>query len=143
MKMKAKRPTNARTRMMLTLQLAVMLPAAVLVILSAWHLETVKRDRGVEAAIQRDFSQVLAISEKQINHKAYELADDVRSEFPAPGDACNETLDRILGADPYVAHLMLYDPKNGFVIRSQPDRLKDDPSFGHESEYLSKMMQGW
>src|SRR5438105_2641039 len=44
MKMKAKRPTNARTRMMLTLQLAVMLPAAVLVILSAWHLETVQRD---------------------------------------------------------------------------------------------------
>ncbi|PYV48680.1 MAG: hypothetical protein DMG94_02835 [Acidobacteria bacterium] len=97
----------------------------------------------MEAAIQRDFSQVLAISEKQINHKAYELADDVRSEFPAPGEACNETLDRILAAHPYVAHLMLYDPKNGFVIRSQPDRLKDDPSFGHESEYLSKMMQGW
>ena len=38
---------------------------------------------------------------------------------------------------------MLYDPTNGFVVRSQPDRLKDDPSFGHESEYLSKMMQGW
>ena len=141
--MKAKRPRNARTRMMLLLQLAVILPAATLVILSARHLQTIQRDRAVEAAIQRDFSQVLAISEKQINHKAYELADDVRSEFPAPGEACNETLDRILAAHPYVAHLMLYDPKNGFVIRSQPDRLKDDPSFGHESEYLSKMMQGW
>ena len=141
--MKAKRPRNARTRMMLLLQLAVILPAATLVILSARHLQTIQRDRAVEAAIQRDFSQVLAISEKQINHKAYELADDVRSEFPAPGEACNETLDRILAAHPYVAHLMLYDPKNGFVVRSQPDRLKDDPSFGHESEYLSKMMQGW
>jgi signal transduction histidine kinase len=129
--------------MMLLLQLAVILPAATLVILSARHLQTIQRDRAVEAAIQRDFSQVLAISEKQINHKAYELADDVRSEFPAPGEACNETLDRILAAHPYVAHLMLYDPKNGFVVRSQPDRLKDDPSFGHESEYLSKMMQGW
>ena len=141
--MRAKRPRNARTRMMLLLQLAVILPAATLVILSARHLQTIQRDRAVEAAIQRDFSQVLAISEKQINHKAYELADDVRSEFPAPGEACNETLDRILAAHPYVAHLMLYDPKNGFVVRSQPDRLKDDPSFGHESEYLSKMMQGW
>ena len=141
--MKAKRPPNARTRMMLLLQLAVILPAATLVILSARHLQTIQRDRAVEAAIQRDFSQVLAISEKQINHKAYELADDVRSEFPAPGQACNETLDRILGSHPYVAHLMLYDPTNGFVVRSQPDRLKDDPSFGHESEYLSKMMQGW
>jgi len=141
--MKAKQPPNARTRMMLLLQLAVILPAATLVILSARHLQTIQRDRAVEAAIQRDFSQVLAISEKQINHKAYELADDVRSEFPAPGEACNETLDRILGSHPYVAHLMLYDPTNGFVVRSQPDRLKDDPSFGHESEYLSKMMQGW
>jgi signal transduction histidine kinase len=141
--MKAKRPRNARTRMMLLLQLAVILPAATLVILSARHLQTIQRDRAVEAAIQRDFSQVLAISEKQINHKAYELADDVRSEFPAPGEACNETLDRILAAHPYVAHLMLYDPKNGFAVRSQPDRMKDDPSFGHESEYLSKMMQGW
>ena len=141
--MKAKRPRNARTRMMLLLQLAVILPAATLVIMSARHLQTIQRDRAVEAAIQRDFSQVLAISEKQINHKAYELADDVRSEFPAPGEACNETLDRILGSHPYVAHLMLYDPTNGFVVRSQPDRLKDDPSFGHESESLSKMMQGW
>jgi signal transduction histidine kinase len=129
--------------MMLLLQLAVILPAATLVILSARHLQEIQRDRAVEAAIQRDFSQVLAISEKQINHKAYELADDVRSAFPPPGEACNETLDRILGSHPYVAHLMLYDPTNGFVVRSQPDRLKDDPSFGHESEYLSKMMQGW
>ena len=102
MKMKTKRPINARTRMMLTLQLAVMLPAAVLVILSAWHLKTIQRDRGVEAAIQRDFSQVLAISEKQINHKAYELADDVRADFPPPGEACSDTLDRILGAHPLV-----------------------------------------
>ena len=141
--MKVKRPTNARTRMMLTLQLAVMLPAAVLVILSAWHLETVQRDRGVEAAIQRDFSQVLAISEKQINHKAYELADDVRSEFPAPGDACSETLDRILGAHPYVAHLMIYDPEQGFIFRSQPQRLKNEPGFHGEAENMSKMFEGW
>src|SRR5437868_9733535 len=141
--MKAKRPRNARTRMMLLLQLAVILPAATLVILSARHLQTIQRDRAVEAAIQRDFSQVLAISEKQINHKAYELADDVRSEFPAPGEACNETLDRILASHPYVAHLMLYDPENGFVIRSQPYRLKNDAGFREESEHMSKMMDIW
>jgi signal transduction histidine kinase len=129
--------------MMLTLQLAVMLPAAVLVILSAWHLKTIQRDRAVEAAIQRDFSQVLAISEKQINHKAYELADDVRGDFPAPREACSETLDRILGSHPYVAHLMLYDPEQGFVIRSQPHHLKNDPGFRSEAENMSKMMEGW
>src|SRR5437868_15475416 len=101
MKMKTKRPINARTRMMLTLELAVVLPAAVLVIVSARHLKTIQRDRAVEAAIQRDFSQVLAISEKQINHKAYALVEDVRSEFPALGDDCSESLDRLLGAHPY------------------------------------------
>jgi len=39
----------------------------------------------VEAAIQRDFTQVLHISEKQINYKAFALADDVRNDFPTPG----------------------------------------------------------
>jgi len=141
--MKAKRPKNARTRMMLTLQLAVMLPAAVLVILSAWHLKTIQRDRAVEAAIQRDFSQVLAISEKQINHKAYELVDDVRTDFPPPGEACTETMDRILSTHPYVAHLMLYDPEQGFVMRSQPYRMKNDPGFRDQAEHMSKMMEGW
>src|SRR6202046_31113 len=143
MKMKAKQPRSARRRLILTMELAVILPAATLVLLSARHLQTIQRDRAVEAAIQRDFSQVLAISEKQINHKAYELMDDVRNEFPVPGEACNETLDRILGAHPYVAHLMLYDPEHGFVMRSRPDQLNNDPGFRDEADYLSKMMQGW
>jgi signal transduction histidine kinase len=142
MKMKARRPTSARTRMMLILQLAVILPAATLVILSARHLQTIERDRAVEAAIERDFSQVLAISEKQINHKAYALVDDVRSEFPSPGAACTETLDRILISHPYVAHLMLYDPENGFIIRSQPNRLNDS-GFRDEADHVSRMAQAW
>src|SRR5258707_10045174 len=82
-RMKTK-PRNERTRLLLTLELAVILPAAALVILSAWHVLHIQRDRAVEAAIQRDFSQVLVISEKQINHKANELVDDVRTEFPTP-----------------------------------------------------------
>lgn len=141
--MKAKRPRNARTRMMLILELAVILPAATLVILSARHLQTIQRDRAVEAAIERDFSQVLAISEKQINHKAYALADDVRTEFPSPGAACTETLDRILASHPYIAHLMIYSPESGFIMRSQPYRFKNTPGFHDEAEYMSKMMEGW
>jgi signal transduction histidine kinase len=143
MKMKARRPTSARFRMMLILHLAVILPAATLVILSARHLETIQRDRAVEAAIERDFSQVLAISEKQINHKAYALADDVRTAFPAPGTACSTNLDRLLSSYPYVAHLMIYDPVNGFIIRSQPYRFKNTPGFNDETEYMSKMFEGW
>ena len=73
---------NEKTRLLLTLELAVILPAAALVILSVWHVRHIQRDRAVEAAFQREYSQVLAISEKQINHKAYELADDVRDRIP-------------------------------------------------------------
>ena len=34
-------------------------------------------------------STILKISEKQINHKAYDLADDIRSEFLVPGQAAS------------------------------------------------------
>lgn len=139
MKMK---PRNERTRLLLTLELAVILPAAALVFLSAWHVLHIQRDRAVEAAIQRDFSQVLAISEKQINHKAYELVDDVRADFPTPQEACSETLDRILAAHPYAAHIFLYSPGTGMVFRSQSDRLNDE-AFRNEGANLSKMFDGW
>src|SRR5712672_2302210 len=137
--MKAKRPRNERIRLILTLELAVVLPAAILVILSAWHLKTIQRDRAVEAAIQRDFSQVLAISEKQINHKAYELMDDVRTDFPALSEACGPSLDKILAAHPYAAHVFIYSPQTGMVFRSQSDRLVKDGGFRDEADYLSKM----
>jgi len=92
--MKPKRRWNERTRLILTLELAVVLPAAALVMLSVWHLNQIRRDRAVEAAIQRDFTQVLHISEKQINYKAFALADDVRNDFPTPGEACAYNLAR-------------------------------------------------
>jgi signal transduction histidine kinase len=141
--MKPKRRWNERTRLILTLELAVVLPAAALVILSAWHLMHLQRDRAVEAAIQRDFSQMLAISEKEINQRAYEQLDDVRSGFPAPGATCPGTLDRLLAAHPYAAHLFAYDPDHGLVFRSQPYRLKNDEAFHAEAEELSKMFEGW
>ena len=122
--MKTKR-RNEKTRLLLTLELAVILPAAALVFLSAWHVLHIQRDRAVEAAIQRDFSQVLAISEKQINHKAYELADDVRTDLPASSEACGPTLDKILAAHPYAAHVFIFSPKTGMIFRSQPDRVKE------------------
>jgi len=140
--MKLKRARNERTRLMLTLELAVVLPAAALVILSALHLESIQRDRGVQAAFQRDFTQVLAISEKEINHKAFELVDDVRDQFPSSGAACAETMDRILATHPYVAHLFVYDPATGLVFRSQPDRA-NSPTFRPEHDYLYSMFNNW
>ena len=140
--MKSKRRWSERTRLMLTLELAVVLPAAALVILSAVHLTEIQRDRGVEAAFQRDFNQVLAISEKHINQKAYDLTDDVRSEFPSAGEACIETMDRILSTHPYVAHVFVYEPNGRLTFRSQPSRLKD-ASFRAEGDALAGMVTGW
>jgi signal transduction histidine kinase len=127
---------------MLTLELAVVLPAAALVILSAFHLKMIERDRGIQAAFQRDFSQVLLISEKQMNHKAWELIDDVRDQFPGSGAACAETMDRILATHPYVGHLFVYDPSVGLVFRSQPGRA-EDPRYHAEHEYFSGMFNTW
>ncbi|PYX23402.1 MAG: sensor histidine kinase [Acidobacteria bacterium] len=127
---------------MLIMELAIVLPAAVLVILSATHLKHIQRDRGVEALFQREFGEALAISEKRLNHKAYELMDDVRKDFPAPGNACSGNLDRILAGHPYVAHVFLYTPEGGIVFRSQPYRLQDS-GFHQEAEYLSTMFAGW
>jgi len=141
--MKLKRRWNERTRLILTLELAVVLPAAALVILSALHLKQVQREHGFEAAIQREFGQILAISEKQINHRAYELVDDARSEFPGVHEACSDTLDRVLTARPYLAHVFVYDPDSGLVFRSQPHRLKKDEQFRPEAEEFSSMMQKW
>ncbi len=140
--MSAKRQ-NEKTRLLLTLELAVILPAAALVLLSAWHVKHIQRDRAVEAAIQRDFSQVLVISEKQINHKAYELVDDVRNEFPAPAMVCSPTLDKMLSAHPYVSHIFMFSPERGMTFRSQADRANKDQAFRDEADYLNKMFEGW
>ena len=66
---------NNRLRLMLTLELAVMLPAAALIYLNFDQLKSMKRDKVLEAAIHSDFQQMLAIAEKQINQKAYTLTE--------------------------------------------------------------------
>ena len=140
--MTLKRRWNERTRLMLTLELAVVLPAAALVILGVLHLNSVQRDRGIQAAFQRDFNQVLLISEKEMNHKAYALIDDVSDGFPGSGSACSETMDRILAAHPYIAHLFVYDPAVGLIFRTQPDKM-NNPNYRSERDYLSGMLNGW
>jgi signal transduction histidine kinase len=140
--MKLTKRWNERTRLLLTLELAVVLPVAALIGVSIHYLRSIQRDRAVEAAIQRDFSQVLAISEKQINEKAYALVDDVRMEFPANGKACSVDLDRMLAHHPYAAHVFVYYPDSGAIFRSQPDRLQE-AGFREEAMDLNKMIEAW
>jgi len=122
--MKLKGPRNERTRMILLLELAIVLPAAALVFLGAWHLRSIQRDRSVEAAIQRDFSQVLTISAKHMNQKARGLADEVRAHFPQTQQECPDALDKLLAEYPYVAHVFAYTDR-GLMVRSQPKRMED------------------
>ena len=73
-----------RFRLMLTLGLAVLLPAAGLIYVNFRYLESIHHNKKVEALIHRDFEQVLAISEKKINEKAYTMTEEVRHLFPSP-----------------------------------------------------------
>src|SRR6185295_16417798 len=75
-----------RFRLMLTLGLAILLPAAALIFVNFYHLKGIQRDKKVEAIIHRDFQYALAISEKKLNQKAYAMTEEVRAEFPSPDE---------------------------------------------------------
>jgi signal transduction histidine kinase len=136
---------SKRARLMLTLALAVMLPAAALIFVNYNQLKKIERNKALEAAIHRDFQQMLAISEKQINLKAYTIADEIRNGFPSPdlekADRLQK-LDQILSQHPLVAHVFLFDDEKGTLARSQPASM-DDPYFLKERERLEKMFTGW
>jgi signal transduction histidine kinase len=137
---------NSRFRLMLTLELAVMLPAAALIYLNFHHLKETKREKALEAAIHRDFQQMLAISEKKINQKAYSMMEEARDVFPSP-DTDTESekrrkLDLILSNNPWFAHVFLFDREKGILFRSQPQQMLDGV-FREEHERMVMMYGGW
>lgn len=127
---------------MLTLELAVMLPAAALVFLSAWQLKSIQRDRSVQAAFQRDFTQMLKISEKQMNQRVYDLTDDFHRQLNEYKPTCAQNMDPILASLPYIAGMYIYSPQTGFIFRGQPNRM-NDPQFRAEAEDFSTSLQKW
>ena len=62
-----------RTRTLLTLELAIVLPAAALMGFSIWNLKHIQRSEAVEAALQRDFAHVLKIAEMKTWDEANEV----------------------------------------------------------------------
>ena len=118
-----------RTRLLLTLELAIILPAALLMAFSIWHLHQVQRDKAIEAAIQIDFSRVLKIAEKRTWHKATDILAPVRKEFPRPDDPAKikPQLELLLAAHPEFLYAVIYDKDNDiFLWRSQPCRDTDE-----------------
>ncbi|MDA2913247.1 HAMP domain-containing histidine kinase [Acidobacteriia bacterium AH_259_A11_L15] len=126
---------DGRMRLFLTMELAVVLPAAALIGFSVWKLHSIQRDKVIEAAIQRDFQRMLKVSEKRLVEEGYALLQAVRADFPSPEDRLGPALEEVLANHPYAAHVFLYDEKTGLLFRSQPGRMEED-DFRRESEKL-------
>jgi signal transduction histidine kinase len=142
---KARWASDRRVRLLLTLQLAVVLPAAALIYLNFYHLKSVERDKVLEAAIHRDFQLMLAIAENQINHKIKSMAEDARRAFPeagTPEPGKSERLDALLTNQPGIGHVFIFDRGAGLVVRSNPVRLTE-PEFREERVRFSKTLHTW
>jgi signal transduction histidine kinase len=133
---------NQSKRMFLTIELAIGLPAAALIALSIWNLHMIERDKAVEAAIHRDFSQMLKITEKKIVKQTAELIESVRRDFPSENDKFAQALDHLFIDRPFVAQLYLYDEKAGWIFRSNPAR-EWESGYCLESEERSKYLSTW
>ena len=107
----------------LVLMLAVMVPAMALVLFGVYHLRHIQRDKAIEAAIQRDYQQVLAIAEKRIGEHAYDEAEDARAQFPSAEDG--DQLDSFLSSHPHIASAFLWTGKGELDFRSQSSRMSD------------------
>src|SRR5215831_16565190 len=111
-----------RFRLMLTLGLAVMVPAAALIFVNFSQLRNFERDKVLEATIHRDFQETLAISEKKMNKQIYTMIDEVREIFPSPEDEASEKeekLNTILSKSPSFSHAFLFDGKD-LTFQTQP-----------------------
>jgi signal transduction histidine kinase len=135
-----------RTRTLLTLELAIVLPAAALMGFSIYNLKHIQRNKAIEAAIQRDFSHVLKIAEKKSWERANDLLTPVLREFPSPEGDPSEIkakLGHILSEHPEFAYAILYDKKNNLLLsRIQPGRDWDKAFCGHTQDEIN-MAAGW
>ena len=121
-----KRPFwNVRTRLLLTLGLVV-LPAAALVMFGFEHLTSIEREHTVQAAINTEVQQKLAVYDKRLSERAYELVDPVRLRFPSPQDKdLSQKLDAIVASTPWASCVFVFDQSTGTVLRLGPREAKN------------------
>jgi signal transduction histidine kinase len=135
-----------RTRTLLTLELAIVLPAAALMGFSIVNLEHIQRDKAIEAAIQRDFSYVLKIAEKKTWERANDMLIAVRKEFPNSDNDSSKVkaeLESILLEHPEFAYAVLYDKKTNLLLtRLQPGHERDEVFCALTEEEI-KSMSNW
>ena len=130
-----KKRWNERTRMLLTLQLAIILPAAAIIGFTLWNLRSIQRDQAIEAAIHRDFLYVMKIAEKKVNEKMRSIIAPVRANFPCPDDHVAPALEKVMEESPQIISAFLFDQKtNNFTARY---RFKGDG----DSDYRAQLNQ--
>ena len=134
---------NTRSRLFLTLGLAVVLPALTLIYVSFRHVKSIQRDKKVQALIHRDFQYILSISEKKLNQKTYALVEQGRDKFPddaAPEADKRKKLQALLAESPWLSHVFIYDvdkPEKQLILQTQP-KISEA-----ERKRLSEMYNGW
>ena len=131
-----------RYKLILTLGLAVLLPAAALIYVNFAQLRHFQRDKVLEATIHRDFQEALYLTEKNMNKKAYAKVEEARQMFPSPDEdsqAKEKQLDKILANCSCFAHAFLYDD-DGMTIRSSRPV---DEYVKKEHEHVADMYKEW
>jgi signal transduction histidine kinase len=133
-----------RFKLILTLGLAVLLPAIALIYVNFEQLRYFERDKVLEAAIHRDFQEYLALTEKKMNKKAYGKVEEARALFPSPdaGDKeIDRKLDEILSQCSCFAHAFVFD-EGSITFRSRPQDVND--KYVHEEhDRLAEMYNEW
>jgi signal transduction histidine kinase len=135
-----------RTRTLLTLELAIVLPAAALMGFSIMNLKKFQRDKAIEAAIQRDFSYVLKIAEKKTWERASDAVVPARKEFPnldKDRSKIEAGLDNVLAKNPEFAYALFYDKKNNLLLSREQAGHEADPDFCSRVEQEVQLVGTW
>jgi signal transduction histidine kinase len=113
-----------RYRLIITLGLAVFLPAGALIYVNFSQLRSFDRDKVLEATIKRDFTENLGIWEKDMNKKIYARVEDAKDEFPPPdvdeGDQ-EHVLSNVLASSSYFSHAFILDGSDLVIQTQEPD----------------------
>ncbi|MGI9101794.1 MAG: sensor histidine kinase [Terriglobales bacterium] len=133
---------NERMRLLVTLGFVVV-PAAALIGFSVLHLRSIQRDRAIEAAIQRDFQHMMAITEKRMARKAHDMVEEVQSKVPCAFQSnAGDVLQAIVDKNPHFIHVFTWAKGKGTVVRSAA-RDGNGDEVRAEGDKMASMITGW
>ena len=129
-----------RYRLIITLGLAVFLPAGALIYVNFAQLRTFDRDKVLEATIKRDFQENLSIWEKDMNKKIYAKVEDARDQFPPPDvDVSDQeqVLNNVLARCSCFSHAFIVEGGDVVIQTQEPE----DKYLREERDHLVENLQ--